>query len=81
MTNSMAPNPPVTFCSSQMIKLWCYTEGRRDVFSISISPDRIIDDLKKQIYDEQVKSIVGCGSARLTLTKVRYMMISMRTLM
>jgi Crinkler effector protein N-terminal domain len=78
MTNSMAPNPPVTFCSSQMIKLWCYTEGRRDIFSISISPDRTIDDLKKQIYDEQV---VGCGSAKLTLTKVRYIMISMRTSM
>jgi hypothetical protein len=78
-TNSQA----LTF-SNPMAVLWCYVEGEHNIFSVSISPDdtsSTIDALKKQIYDEQVKFIVACGSARLTLTKVCYIMISMLTLM
>jgi hypothetical protein len=59
------------------MKLWCYIEGERDVFRLSISPGDAIDNLKKKIYDEQAKFIFECGSARLILKKVHYIMISM----
>jgi len=57
-----------------MTKLWCYIEGERTTFSVTISPDCTVDDLKKQIHN--VESL-ECGPRRLTLTKVRYIMISM----
>ena len=61
-----------------MIKLWCYIEGDRDVFSVSISPNDFIDDLKKQIYNKgSRRHFVGFDPSDLTLTKVRYIMISM----
>ena len=36
-----------------MTELWCYIEGKRGIFSISISPDCTFDALKKRIHDEQ----------------------------
>jgi hypothetical protein len=61
-----------------MTELWCYIEGKHDIFSISISPNRTIDALKKLIYDEQrVQLIAQCSPSGLTLTKVRYIIISM----
>ena len=60
-----------------MIKLWCHIEGKHDYFRVSIPPDRTIDDLKKQIYNEQNdQSFAQCGSSDLALTKVLYIMIS-----
>jgi hypothetical protein len=47
-------------------KLWCHIEGDRDFFGVSISPRHTVDGLKKQIYDEHVRFIVECGSARLS---------------
>jgi hypothetical protein len=56
-----------------MVRFWCYIEGQSDYFSTSISPDKLIDDLKKQIYTEQqMRFIVQCTPANLTLTKVCY---------
>jgi len=58
--------------------LWCYIEGQRDIFNVSISPECTVHDLKKQIYNEEhVQSIVHCTPSSLTITKVRYIMISM----
>jgi hypothetical protein len=57
--------------------IWCYIEGKHDIFSVSISSNRSINDQKKIIYDEQhVRRIVQCSPSDLTLTKVRYIMIS-----
>ncbi|KAF8490351.1 hypothetical protein F5888DRAFT_1129431 [Russula emetica] len=54
-----------------MTELWCYIQGERDYFRVSISPNHTINDLKKQIYDEQlVQFIVQCSPSDLTLTKV-----------
>lgn len=61
-----------------MNELWCYIEGERDIFSVSMSPNHTIDDLKKQICDEQhSKLIAQCSPSDLTLKKVRYIVISM----
>ena len=57
-----------------MTKLWCYIQGKRDYFRVYISRDSTIYDLKEQIYNEQN---VQCSPSGLTLTKVRYIMISM----
>jgi hypothetical protein len=62
----------------QMVRLWFYIEGQRDVSGIFISPDLTIHDLKKQIYvEEHIQFIVQCSPTGLTLTRVRYTVISM----
>jgi len=58
------------------LKLWCYFDGDTSYFSVFISPSETIDDLRKLIYKEKDKSI-GCNAVDLTLTKVRYIIISM----
>jgi hypothetical protein len=58
-----------------MMELWCYIEGKRDVFSVSIPPNRRIDNLKNEIYNKRSRSFVGCDPKDLTLTKVCYFMI------
>jgi hypothetical protein len=66
----MAPN--------QMIRFWCYIEGKRSYFSTFVSPDLTIGELKKQIYfQEQIRFIVQGGPSVLTLTKVCYIMTPM----
>ena len=61
-----------------MTELWCYIEGERDIFSVSVSPNHTIDDLKKKICNEQhSKLTVQCSPSDLILKKVRYIMISM----
>jgi hypothetical protein len=59
---------------------WCYcilkVANATFLSSVSISPRRTIDDLKKQIYEQHVEFTVRCSSpSDLTLTKVRYIMI------
>jgi len=57
------------------LKLWCYIEGHRSYFRVSISSSRtIVDDLREKIYGKSDKSFPAVD---LTLTKVRYIMISM----
>ena len=53
-----------------MTTLWVYIKGQDSIFSTSIPPQYSIHALRKQIYDEQVKFIIKCGSTQLTLTKV-----------
>ena len=61
-----------------MINLWCYIEGERHLFNVSISPDRTIHNLKKEIHKQGRSSLfVGCDPIQLTLTRVCYIMISM----
>jgi hypothetical protein len=61
-----------------MITLWGYIEDKHDIFGVSTSPEDTIDELKKQIYDEQRVQLIGPYSySDLSLTKVRYIMISM----
>jgi hypothetical protein len=68
-TNSLALDPK--------FKLWCYVEGKCDIFSVDVSSDSTIDDLKNEIYIKVSKSFAGCDPMDLTLTKVCYFMISM----
>ena len=75
-TTTPPTRKPSTFCNP-MIDLWCYIENQRRVFPITVQPDRTIGHLAKQIYDEHAKFIVECGYSNLTLTKVRYAMLSM----
>ena len=42
------------------------------VSSFLISPNETIDDLKKKIYNEADKPVIGCEAPGLILTKVRY---------
>ena len=58
------------------LKLWCYFDGDTSYFSVFISPSETIEDLTDEIYRKNDKSI-RCNAAHLTLTKVRYIMISM----
>ena len=61
-----------------MTVLWCYIEGKRNIFSVTISPDCTIYTLKTQIYEaERIQFISQCSPSDLTLTKVHYIMISM----
>ena len=52
--------------------LWCYIEGECDIFGVSISPNRTIHDMKKQIYDEERRPIDECAPTDLALAKVCY---------
>src|SRR5712671_5081592 len=63
-------------CPNQMskLKLWCYFEGHRSYFPVSILPSQEINDLRDEIYGKSDKSIPAMD---LILTKVRYIMISM----
>jgi len=63
------------------LKLWCYIEGDRSYFNVSILSSQTIYDLQKRIHDERKKHFDRCDAADLILKKVRYIMISMRTLM
>ena len=58
------------------LKLWYYIEGHPRYFSVFISPSETIDVLTREIYRENDKSL-RCNAVDLTLTKVRYIMISM----
>jgi Crinkler effector protein N-terminal domain len=64
-----------------MTELWCYIEGKRDYFGVTISPKSTIDNLKTEIYNKYVQFIVQCSRSDLLLMKVHYIMISMRILM
>ena len=64
--------------TEQKQKLWCYIEGQRTYFEVSISPHCDVDDLKTQIFTEGFgKPFVRCNATDLTLTKVCYIMIFM----
>ncbi len=68
--------------ADQQIELWCYVERR--VFNVSTLYNGTVEDLQEQIYnDDKILPYFTrrrVGSAELTLTKVRYIMIPMRTL-
>jgi len=57
-------------------KLWFYIHGRPNVSSVSISLNETIDDLKKKIHTASPNSFAKCDAAELTLTKVRFIMVS-----
>ena len=57
-----------------MFDLWCYIQGKRDYFRVSISRDSTIDQLKREIRRE---FFAGRDAPDLNLTKVRYIMFSM----
>ncbi len=59
-----------------MTELWCYIEGQCDIFSVSISPHFDIDDLAGQIKEQWSHLLLRVDAGSLTLTKVRYIMIS-----
>ena len=60
-----------------MSKLWGYIEGQHKIFGATISPNDTIRELKDQIYEKHFQFIAQCSASKLTLTKVRYIMISM----
>ena len=53
-----------------MTELCCYIEGKRVVLFFSVDPNSIIDDLKKQIYNEAPRTFAGCDPMDLNLTKM-----------
>jgi len=57
--------------------LWCYVEGDRALFRVVISSTKIIDDLKDSIKEKRRNLLQGVDAPSLTLTKVRYIMVSM----
>ena len=62
------------FCDpmTERTEFWCYIEGQRDIFGLSILPHRRIDNLKDEIYTiKGSASFVGCNAMDLTLTKER----------
>ncbi len=63
-------------------KVWCYIEGQRDTFSVSTLYNGTVEKLKQQIYNQDVHFFTHrkLDASRLTLTKVRYIMVPMRTL-
>ncbi len=64
------------------INVWCYIARQRSVFNVSTLHDDTIAKLTEQIYDKHrlyFTQLRLCLSG-LTLTKVRYIMTPMRTL-
>jgi hypothetical protein len=59
------------------LELWCCIERDPNIFQVSILPSQNIYHLKKQIHDEA--GTLQCSARELTLTKVLYIMIIMRT--
>jgi hypothetical protein len=59
------------------LELWCCIERDPNLFQVSILPSQNIYHLKKQIHDEA--DTLRCRARELTLTKVLYIMIFMRT--
>ena len=60
-------------------QLWCYAKGDRIYFQVSILSSQNIDALKEKIRNKAPNFFAGIDSKDLTLTKVLYMMTSMRT--
>ena len=60
-----------------MFNLWCYIQGKRNYFGVSISRDSTIDQLKREIYMTRREFFAGRDAPDLNLTKVRYIMFSM----
>ena len=60
-----------------MAKLGCYIDGDPDLFSIPISPDNTIHDVKVQIYNYEARLRDTYSSATgLTLIKVCHVNIN-----
>ena len=76
----MPPITPVDSTPTTMaeleLTLWCYVEGDRNYFSVSIPPNHSIHELKTRIYAKRNNSFVGCDAMDLNLAKVRYITIS-----
>ena len=62
-------------------QLWCYAKRDRVCFQVSILSSQNIDALKEKIYNKAPNFFARIDYKDLTLTKVLYIMISMRTLM
>ncbi len=60
-----------------MIDLWCYIENQHKVFPITIQPDRTISHLVVKIKETWSNLLQTVDASTLTLTKVRYTMLSM----
>jgi len=54
-----------------MTKLWYCIEGGSEIFTVSISPEHSIHDLREKIKEER-SNLLGVDAASLTLSKVRY---------
>jgi len=64
------------------IKIWFCVEGEPGFSSVLISTGDTVEDLRQQIYDKDASFTQrGLTPRSFTLTKVRYIMIHMRTLM
>jgi hypothetical protein len=60
-------------------KIWYYIDGEDDVTSVPVSLNETIDDLKKKIRAASLDSVKGCDAAKLILTRVRFITVSMNT--
>ena len=64
---------------TDMSKLWYYIHGKLNFSFVSVSPDETIVELKKKIHNDAPNSFTGRDALDLTLTKVRFIMVSMNT--
>ena len=75
---------PPTFCpmTEPMITVWYTIGGEKNIFSVSISPQLTIYHLREKIYQKGPGNSrsFGCNPKDLALTKVRYIMATIWTL-
>ncbi len=73
------PQPPHWPNDMTDVKLWCFVEGQTRYFDVYTPPNQDISYLKRQICAEGVHFFAQrhLDASHLTLTKVRYIMISM----
>jgi hypothetical protein len=58
---------------SDITNLWCYIEGDKNPFLVTVSLSILIDELKDKILEEENTYLQGVdGLSDLTLWKVRY---------
>ena len=62
---------------TEEMTLWCYIEGEDAVFSVDALSTLTVDRLKVKIKNTKSNVLSGIDPSRLTLTKVRYIMVSM----
>jgi hypothetical protein len=81
MYSTLQHDPLTGPTKMEELQLWCCAEGDRTYFKVSIISSQDIDALKVKIYNTAPNFFTGCDPKDLTLTKVQYITVSMRTSM
>ena len=73
--------PPHSPNQMAELQLWCYVEGDHIYFDVSISSSQTISRLKDLIHGKKPNFFGSRDASDLILSKVRHIVISMRTSM